>query len=292
VPETNDTAMTATRCSLFVLSKGEELDRAFCYRDLNGLFTYGTLRNVICSLRRNGKILKFPKENPARFILTKWKTRPEYMTVFKNYRDPMGVGLTKRVKPCFDFVRVIESLGWEDLPYLHNIRLEFNVFRADGVSSSDGWQWCKRSFSYRKRFYCFEFPLFVQLYDSGRVQVLVKCSMAPVPFCFSGLTSLTSVLGELKGKLDWVGAPRVVDWVVTSWHYGKDSVKEVSGASFNVTFQTWSNTFARIYVKRELRKVRVEEIQSPNRTVQELFETVMNRGSPAFLEKRELDKDG
>jgi len=106
------------------------------------------------------------------------------------------------------------------------------------------------------------------------------------------LTRLTCVLGELKGKLDWAGVPSVVDWVVTSWHYGKDSLKEVSGASFNVTFQTWSNTFARIYVKRELRKVRVEEIQSPNRTVQELFETVMNRDSPTLVGKRELDKNG
>jgi hypothetical protein len=66
----------------------------------------------------------------------------------------------------------------------------------------------------------------------------------------------------------------------------------VSGASFNVTFQTWSKTFARIYVKRELRKVRVEEIQSPNRTMQELFEAVMNRGSPALVGKRELAKNG
>jgi hypothetical protein len=115
--------------------------------------------------------------------------------------------------------------------------------------------------------------------------------MTPVPFNFAGLTRLTSVLGELKGKLGWVDAPSVVEWVVTSWHYGKDSLKEVSGASFNVTFQTWSKTFARIYVKRELQKVRVEEIQSPNRTVQELFETVMNRGSPAFVEKRELDEN-
>jgi hypothetical protein len=260
--------------------------------DLSGRFEYGTLRNNISKLTNKGDILKFPDENPARYILRAWRTRPEYRAYFKNDSDPMGVSLTKRVKPCFDFVGFVESLDWGELAYLHNIRLEFNVFRVCGVCRSDGWCWCRRSHSYRKGFNCFEFPLMVQLYDSQRVQVAVRCSMTPIPFNFAGLTRLTSALGELKGKLGWVGAPSVVDWVVTSWHYGKDSAQEVSGPSFNVTFQTWAKTFARIYVKRELNKVRVEEIQSPNRTVQELFEKVMNQGLLAFLEKRELDSDG
>jgi hypothetical protein len=119
--------------------------------------------------------------------------------------------------------------------------------------------------------------LTVQVYDSGHVQVTVKCSLKPIPFNFVGLTRLTAVLGELKGRLGWCNAPNVVDWMVTGWHYGKDSENEVSGVSLNVTFETWSKTLARIYTKLELKKVRVEEIQSPRRTVQDLFETVMNR---------------
>ena len=105
----------------------------------------------------------------------------------------------------------------------------------------------------------------------------MQCSLKPIPFSFGGLTRLTSVLGELKGKLGWSNIPNVADWLVTSWHYGKDSRKEVSGTSLNVTFETWSKTLARIYAKSELKKIRVEEIQSPHRTVQDLFETVMNR---------------
>ncbi len=110
---------------------------------------------------------------------------------------------------------------------------------------------------------------------TGRVQVAVKCGLKPIPFHFRGLTRLTSVLGELKGRLGWNKVPNVVDWVVTSWHYGKDSCKEVSGSGFNVTFGTWSKTLGRIYLKHELKKVRVEDIQSPHRSIQELFEDCM-----------------
>ena len=159
----------------------------------------------------------------------------------------------------------------------HDVRVEFDVVRVAGVSSGAGWCWSPRSHSWRRKFDDLEFPLTVQLYDSGRIQVAVRCSLKPIPFDFGGLTRLTAVLGELKGRLGWGNVPNVVDWTVTSWHYGKDSLNEVSGASFNVTFETWSRTLGRIYCKSELKKIRVEEIQSPRRTVQELFEAVMNR---------------
>ena len=114
----------------------------------------------------------------------------------------------------------------------------------------------------------------VQLYDTARVQVAVRCSLKPVPFNFDGLVRLNAVLGELKGCLNWDGVCNVADWEVTSWHYGKDS-SEVSGPAFNVTFSTWSKTLARIYFKRELGRVRLEEVQHPHQTMQDLIERVL-----------------
>lgn len=174
-----------------------------------------------------------------------------------------------------DFVSFVESLDWGELGYVHDVRVEFDVVRVDGVSSSEGWRWSSRSRSWCKKFKDLEFPITVQVYDTGRVQVVVKCSLRPIPFHFRGICRLTSVLGELKGQLGWNNVPNVVDWTVTSWHYGKDCCKEVSGPSFNVTFETWSKTLGRIYAKEELKKIRIEEIKSPNRTVQELFEDIM-----------------
>lgn len=75
----------------------------------------------------------------------------------------------------------------------------------------------------------------------------------------------------------------MVDWVVTSWHYGKDSEGEVSGPPFNVTFLTWTKTLGRIYLKQELKRVRVEEDQQPNQSIQSLLNHVLHD---------ELDREG
>jgi hypothetical protein len=279
VTKDDDMTVTATTCRSFILDTAKKLDHAFGYLDLSDRFDYGTLRNTVSKLRREDTILKLPEENPARFILPSWKSRPEYKAVFQNDNTPMG-GRVKvnRRELRFDFAAFVASLGWGELAYVHDVRLEFDVVHACGVCSDSGWVWSSRSHGWLRRFEGLEFPLCVQVFDTGRVQVLVRCSFRPVPFDFGGLTRLTSVLGELKGKLGWDNVPNVAEWVVTSWHYGKDSVKEVSGASFNVTFETWFKTFARIYVKSRLRKVRVEETQSPDRRVQDLFESVINRG--------------
>ena len=282
----DDTAMTTTTCRYYILAYAKRLNRAFTYEDLlegaEGRYTYGTLRNNVFRLRKDGEVLKFPKENPARVILTSWKDRSEYKRWFQDDKTPMG-GRVKVIESKrgsmvrVDFVSFIESLDWEELVYVHDVRVGFDAVRVDGVCSSAGWRWCGRNHCWRRKFDDLEVPLVVMVFDSGHVQVIVKCSLKPIPFSFEGLTRLTAVLGELRGRLGWSSVPNVVDWVVTSWHYGKDSYQEVSGASFNVTFETWSKTLARIYTKKELKKVRVEEIQSPRRTVQDLFETVMNR---------------
>lgn len=283
----DDTTMTPTTCRDFIIAYAKRLNHAFTYKDLlegaEGRYTYGTLRNNVFRLRKDGEVLKFPKENPARVILTSWKDRPEYKRWFQDDKTPMG-GRVKVIESKrgsmvrVDFVSFIESLDWEELVYVHDVRVGFDAVCMDGVcSGAAGWLLSLRSHSWLRKFDDLEFPLTVQVYDSGRVQVAVRCSLKPIPFDFEGLTRLTSVLGELKGRLGWGNVPNVVDWMVTSWHYGKDSKNEVSGASLNVTFETWSKTLARIYTKKELKKVRVEEIQSPRRTVQDLFETVMNR---------------
>ena len=273
----DDDAVTAGSCRQYILDVARTLDHAFTYKDLEGRFKYGTLRNSVSMLRQSGEILKLTKENPARFILKEWANRVEYKRWIECDKSPMRVKVDRVGQVIkVDFANFIESLDWGELAYVHDVKVEFDAVPLDGISSSGGWVWSPRSHSWMRRFHL-EFPLAIQVFDTGRVQVSVRCSLKPIPFSFGGLTRLTSVLGELKGRLGWNNIPNVADWLVTSWHYGKDCRKEVSGASLNVTFETWSKTLARIYTKSELKKIRVEEIQSPHRTVQGLFETVMNQ---------------
>lgn len=269
----NDNPLTTSSCASYILCTASLLDRAFTYSDLmsKSHFAYGTLRNVISSLRKEKKILKLAKENPARFILEEWKNRPEYRRCIESYSNPM-----RGQELVFDFCGFVESLDWSELLYVHDVRVEFDAVYLARVGSNFGWRWQPKNRGWVRKFDDFEYPLTVQVYDTGRVQVVVRCSLKPIPFGFDGLTRLTSVLGELKGRLGWSNVPNVADWIVTSWHYGKDSCNEVCGSSFNVTFKAWSGALARIYAKSELKKIRAEEMQSPRRTIQEIFREVVN----------------
>lgn len=274
----DDKIMTRTTCRRYILSQAKKLNHAFTYSDLSGQFAYGTLRNEVVKLRKKGEIIKLPEECPARFIVKEWANRAEYKRWIQSDKTAMrGKVYRHGCELRVDFASFIESLDWGELAHVHDIRVEFDAVRVDGVCTADGWDWSPRSYSWKRRFEDFEFPLTVQLYDTGRVQVVITCSLKPIPFKLEGLTRLTSVLGELKGRLGWSDVPNVADWVVTSWHYGKDSLKEVSGVSLNVTFETWFKTLARIYYKAELRKVRVETVQSPRRSIKDIFENVLSR---------------
>jgi len=85
--------------------------------------------------------------------------------------------------------------------------------------------------------------------------------------------SITPNIGEFSSEEVIKKCPECA-----SWHYGKDSKNEVSGAPFNVTFSTWSRTLGRIYLKREINRVRAEEIQAPNLGIQGLLEQVLHDG--------------
>jgi len=147
----DDKEMTAASCRQYILHVARSLNHAFTYGDLEGPFKYGTLRNSVSILRKSEEILKLPKENPARFILKEWANRPEYKVESDNL--PMGarverVGQEMKV----DFVSFVESLDWGELAYVHDVKVEFNAVRLDGVSSSSGWTVIvRRSFS-GKRF--------------------------------------------------------------------------------------------------------------------------------------------
>jgi hypothetical protein len=65
---------------------------------------------------------------------------------------------------------------------------------------------------------------------------------------------------------------------VVQWHYGKDGKREISGPAFNVTFITWADTLARIYMKKkgQLFKARMETVEEPRKTLPEAFDQKMN----------------
>ncbi|TRZ53849.1 MAG: hypothetical protein D4S01_00560 [Dehalococcoidia bacterium] len=255
-------------CSKSILDRAKQLNRAFYYSELDNQFSYGTLRNAVSTLRKERKILKIPKENPARFILPEWASRPEYSCVQRNDKNGMGVK--------FDLFSFLEGLPWDPNLSIHAIKLRFEVYSFHWLG--DGWTYSKRSHSYR-RLFNLSYPINVQCFDTGTVLVSVKSSVRPFNLDLSGLLSLTSLLGELRERLRAPCIPEPTNWLIVQWHLNRDSEPiSIDGISFHVTFRDFFHNIARLYYKNELERVRAEAIQSPKRTIKNLLESVLNRG--------------
>ena len=260
------TVTTITCCS-YILAEAIRLNRAFCYLDLTGAFAYGTLRNEVYKLRKEGKILKIPKENPTRFILPEWASRPEYSCVQKSDSESMGVR--------FDFLSFLEGLSWSSVLAVHALKLKFEVYSFGWLGA--GWEYNLRNHSYRRHFEL-SYPVSVQCFDTGTVLVSVKSSVRPFRLDLCGLLSLACLLGELKACLRASCIPEPLNWLFVQWHLNRDSEKiSMAGLSFHVTFRDFFDNVARLYFKHELNMVRAEVIQSPKRSVKDVFESVLNR---------------
>jgi hypothetical protein len=260
--------VTTTTCSSYILAKAKRRDYAFCYSDLETEdFTYETLRNTIYKLRKEGKILKIPRENPTRFILREWVHRPEYSCVQKSDSKSMGVR--------FDFLSLLESLKWEPVLAIHALKLKFEVYSLGWLGT--GWEYNTRNHSYRSHF-SLSYPVSVQCFDTGTVLVSVKSSVRPFRLDLNGILSLACLLGELRACMRAPCIPEPPNWMIVQWHLNRDSKKmSIDGLSFHVSFRDFFDNVARLYFKHELNKIRAEATQNPKRTVEEVFESILNR---------------
>jgi hypothetical protein len=255
-------------CYSYIIQKANKINHALTYQDLIGVYTYETLRNTVSQLVNDRKIIKIPKENPARFILPEWSHRPEYTCVIRNdKRSRVGK---------FDFLSYLERIGWSNRLCVHDLKFAFQVYNS--ISNKD-WEYCKANLSYSK-FLSLSYPVRVQLYNTGTVLVNIKCSSKPFPLDINGFSALASLLGEVKISLNKPFVPDIDDWVIVQWHLNRDSERlQGGGLDMYVTFRDFFNDAAQFYYKNSLKVMRAEVVQSPKKTLPEIFENILNRES-------------
>ena len=254
-------------CSEHILKVLAKANRSLNYPDFGDHFSYGTLRNVMSKLVKHEKVIRLPKEYPTRFILPLWAHRPEYYYVQRrNKKGRVG---------RFDFLSYLESLSWEPVLGVHDLRLCFLVYQLRWFK--DGWSFSKNSRSYSRRF-VLSYPVSVQCFDTGTVMVSIKCSSRPFSLDLDGLIALTHLLGEVRETLHAPCVPDPDSWLVVQWHLNRDSQK-ISGGGSDVylTFKEFFEDSAQFYYKHNLEKYRAEVSQSPKRSLKEVFENILNR---------------
>jgi len=257
-------------CTKYILQRAQAIqgkeDRLWTFLDFVDKYAAGTIRNNFVTLRKQGLIKRECRDFLAYYKLT--GSKPKKKMTFYHIRGGGGVrGLV------VDFVAFVESLPWDD-GAVHDVGLKFV---ADGLYELVPWSTdpCSKDRA-SPPFVKAGFECRVTCHRTGTVTVLVRCANQPFIVSYEGLASLASVLGEVRSELlrfaeeKKVIIPVVPDWVVYTWHYGKDTKGVVKGRPFEVSFKTWCGTLGRIYIRRT-QQVRGEHVESPQKSLPVAF---------------------
>lgn len=177
-----------------------------------------------------------------------------------------------------------------EFPALHNIRLHFHHdYLYEQIKQK-----------YEKKPYCItyndinkSFTIYPPL-DWGRnygariiltptklVQIIIKNTLKPVACDENGIYELIAKLGEIRDYLDNYSndIPNVLDWFFVRADFGRDCKKPLNRLFPSMELRDITGALVRLYAKSwpdGNRRLRLEKIIAPNKTLKESFETIVN----------------
>ncbi len=277
-----------------------EEKRPFSYRDFllfeyegkEHRYTHGTIRNIFCELRKDGKIERVYKSTPAFYTFPGVKVGKSITPNHgEDHLGPKGRG----------FLQFLQNLPM-DKPSIHNIRLRFSSTGPWSILPlySDSSNLIEKvDLKNNKDITLYEINLKdivikTTVHKTDTVSVTVSCSDSPIPIDLFGLAKLASGLTRVEERLqrvvdDYVGRnlnsrklsnaakhtiPNHMSWVVTMWHFGRDSLTEYSGEKFEITVEVGLRLFraySKTYKNHKTVRIRKEIQEYPNKPLKEAF---------------------
>ena len=182
---------------------------------------------------------------------------------------------------------------------LHDIHLRFNVegiwsilsvtsFKINSVSKDVRLpEWKIRHLSVK-----------TTVHRTDTVSVVVAGSHYPIAVDFNGIIRLSNVLTSVEERLSnliqesntstgrqdvRLVVPDHMEWIVTMWHFGVDSVTEYAGEKFSCTWEVGQNALIRAYTKdfrNGKTRVRLEKQEYPRRSLAYAIDEKLNATSP------------
>lgn len=282
-------------------------DIPFCQSDFTFRYKAGTIRNAFFHLKKIGLIELCYRTIEAYYRLKDYSNLKQ-SAVTLTHMEGKAFARTKHLG--FNFYSFIDSIELEEIAKVHDINLSLKV--PSSYESARKLHSELATASKYASIFIFKIKWLknrhanVNIHRTDSITIQVGCTNNPIETSIEGLTSLAAFLGEVRYRIlellnqinNQIGEknfPEVGSWIVTQWHYGRDSKYEISGPGFNVTFRTWVDTLARIYTKKsgKKQKVRFEEIQTPKKTLPEAFEEKMQlRDNPteAFTDTEQKER--
>jgi hypothetical protein len=271
----------------------------FSYGGIDYKLDHGTIRNYFSILKKQGKIERVYKTTVAFYTLTGIKVGKPI--------THSHVGGTNC--PVFDynsnrFMQFVECLPMDE-PGIHNIRSRFTVKGLWKILPmySDS-EYLIESIDMKSNrdivLYDLDFKDHVvktTVHKTDTVDVIIACSENQISIDLLGLAKLTSSLTRLEERLQRVvdeylklnlrsnvassslavtgPIPNHMSWIVTMWHFGRDSLVTYRGEMFEITWKDALGVFNRIYSKEFKNKkkvlIRKETQEYPNKPLGEAF---------------------
>ena len=125
---------------------------------------------------------------------------------------------------------------------------------------------------------------FKMLVYPKKIQLIVGCSYKPIICNAGSFQDLTFTLGMVISHLQsFVNSDFIIEpvqrWVISQYHFNKDGHYEVSGKSFNHTWEDFQIGCMRLYNKKlpdGTRKPRLERVKTPHTTFEKEFGDLEN----------------
>lgn len=191
-----------------------------------------------------------------------------------------------------DFYDLLDSLKFKE-SMIHDIRIK--------VSDSSLYQKlteCNTSKDPSNNSFTVNVPQFdnnvitkISVYPNT-ILIFLGCTYKPLVYNSSTIWCLHEHLSKISYHLTSLGAllPPVNGWICTHYHMNKDGSEPLSGQSFHFTFEEVSSGMLRFYSKKmpDGKMIpRLEQIQSPNRTISEEMKLAMYP-PPLFLRRGDV----
>jgi hypothetical protein len=142
---------------------------------------------------------------------------------------------------------------------------------------------------------------------SDTVNVILGCSLYPIPLDYDGIIRFMTLLARSEGVLHGLTAmvnnykignesiPSYTKWIITRWEFGRDSLVSYKGKKYEIAVEDAYHRLIRLYAKdfgKNMTRLRAERIETPRKTVIYAINEKLNLHNSMSFEDSKLSNMG
>ncbi len=247
--------------------------RNFCFKDFLDIMRHKTYRTKISKLIKDGIVEVDYKSSETFHTLMGHKFGKS------GTRHPTGVSVPNN-DPIYDMLKNLPM----DKQAIHDIHIKFKAPNIYNHFENTPFPKYNKNRSIAVESWTMNNAITkVTINKSDTVNVIIGCTLDPIPLDYDGITRFFTILARSEGVLHGLTAmvnnykignesiSSYAKWIITRWDFGRDSLETFKGKRYEITVEDSRHRFHRLYTKdfgkRKGIKLRVERIETPRKSV-------------------------